>query len=214
MQRGHHRSIRNEAGTATAPTSDTRPTTVCKIDVASPDFTYLQTERIWVMGPTGLGKLTRCVLDGGSQTSFITKTLIDYLKLEIVDLRDLWSAQSCPGPDTGPRRVLRFCAKSIRGNTTLPITAFESTHAFCTHPTVTHDTTMAQTRKIKLADPTPGERDLPIEVLIGGDYYWRIVKDASSIRLSSSLVLLPTRFGWILTGNLTGIIANRIKVIT
>jgi hypothetical protein len=55
---------------------------------------------------------------------------------------------------------------------------------------------MAQTRKMQLADP-------PIEVLIRGDHYWRIAKDASTIRLSSSLVL---------TGNRTGIIANEIMV--
>ena len=70
---------------------------------------------------------------------------------------------------------------------------------------------MAQTRKIQLADPR-GERDLSIEVLVGGDYYWRIVKDASTIRLSSSLGLLPTTFGCILTGNRTGITANQIMV--
>ena len=70
---------------------------------------------------------------------------------------------------------------------------------------------MAQTRKIQLADPR-GERVLPIEVLIGGYHYWRIVKDASTIRLSSSLVLLPTKFSWILTGNRTGITANQMMV--
>jgi hypothetical protein len=69
---------------------------------------------------------------------------------------------------------------------------------------------MAQDRKIQLADPRAGELDLPIEVLIGGDCYWRIVKDASTIRLSSSLVLLPMKFGSILTGNRTGITANQI----
>jgi hypothetical protein len=71
---------------------------------------------------------------------------------------------------------------------------------------------MAKTRKIQLADPTEGERDLPIEILIGGDYYWRIVKNASTILLSSSLVLLPTKFGWILTGNRTGLTANHMMV--
>jgi hypothetical protein len=78
---------------------------------------------------------------------------------------------------------------------------------------VPHDITiMTQTRKLQLADPREGERDLPIEVLIGGDHYWRIVKDASTIRLSSSLVLIPMKFGWILTGNRTGITANEIMV--
>jgi hypothetical protein len=71
---------------------------------------------------------------------------------------------------------------------------------------------MARTRNLQLADPREGERDIPIEVLIGGDHYWRIVRDAATIRLSSSLVLLPTMFGWILTGTRTGITANQTMV--
>jgi len=115
--------------------------------------------------------------------------------------------------DSSPRRVTRFCAKRIWNNTTVPITAFESTHAFCPHPTTPHDIIRtAQTRKLQLADLSEGERDLPIEDLIGGDYYWRRVKDASTICLASSLLLLPTKFGWILTGNRTGITVNHLIV--
>ena len=92
------------------------------------------------MRPTGLSKLTRCVLDGGSQSSFIAKTLIDDLKLEVVDHRDLVvSAFESQSSESGPLRVARFCAKSIWKNITIPITAFESTHALCPHPTVPHD---------------------------------------------------------------------------
>jgi hypothetical protein len=144
-------------------------------------------------------KLTRCVLDAGSQTSFVAKTLIDDLKLEVVDRRDLVvSAFESQSSDSSPCRVARFCAKSIWNNVTVPITAFESANALCPHPTVPHDVTnIAQTRKLQLADPREGDRDLPIEILIGGDHYWRRVNDASTICLSSSLVLLPTKFGWI-----------------
>jgi len=166
------------------------------------------------MGPTGLSKLTRCVLDTGSQSSFVTKTLIDNLKLEVVDRRDLLvSAFESWSSDSGPCSGVCFCAKSIWKNTTEPITAFESTHALCSHPTVPHDITiMANTRKIQLADLRKGERDLPVEVLMRGEHYWRIIKDASKMRLSTSLVLLPTKFRWIWTGNRTGIIANEIMV--
>ena len=45
-----------------------------------------------------------------------------------------------------------------------------------------------------------------------GTIIGRIIKDASTIRLSSSLVLLPTNFGWILTGNRKGITAKEIMV--
>ena len=65
---------------------------------------------------------------------------------------------------------------------------------------------------MQLANLKEGDRDLPIEVLIGEDYYCRTVKDTSTVRISSSLVLLPTKFGWILTGNRTGITANQMTV--
>ena len=188
----HHRFICNDAGTTTTLNRETTPTTVVNIDVASPNFNFLQTARIWV---TGLSKLTRCVLDSGSQSSFIAKNLIDDLKVEVVDCRDLVvSAFESRSSDSGPQSVAHFSAKSIWKNTTVPITAFESTHAFCSHPTVSHNTTiMTQTCKIQLADLSERERDLSIEVLIGGDYYWRSVKDTATKRLSSSLVLLPTK---------------------
>jgi hypothetical protein len=113
----HHRSICEETRTAPTPTRENTLTTVGKIDVVSPNFTYLQTARVWVVGPTGRSKLTRCVLDGGSQSSFIAKTLIDDLKLEVVDCRDLLvSAFESRSAESSPRRIVRFCAKSVWGN--------------------------------------------------------------------------------------------------
>jgi len=138
------------------------------------------------MGLTGLNKLTRFDLDGGSQSSFIAKSLIDDLEIEIVDGRYLVvSAFESRPSESSPRRVARFRAKSTWDNSTVPITAFESAHAFCPNTNVSHDiTTMAQTHKMQLADPREGDRNLPIEVLIGGDNYWRIMQDAPTIRLS------------------------------
>ena len=87
------------------------------------------------MGHTGLRKLTRCVLDDGSPSSFIAKISIYELKLEKVDCRDIEvSAFEPRSSDSGPIRVARFGAKSIWGNTTVPITALECTQALCPHP--------------------------------------------------------------------------------
>lgn len=140
--------------------------------------------------------------------------LINDRKLEVVDYRDLLvSAFESRASDSCTRRVVRFLTKSIWGSTTISINAFGSTHAFCPHPTVPHDSTiMMKGRKIKLADPREGERDLSIQFLIEGDYCSRKVKDASTIRLSPSLVLDPTKFGWNLTGNRTGIIVKLTTV--
>jgi hypothetical protein len=127
--------------TDTTSTKEAAPKTVGKINVASADFTYLQTVRIWIIGPTNHRMFTRCVPDGGSQSSFVAKSL--------VDCRDLLeSAFESRPSELGPRRVARFCAKSSRNNTIVPITAFGSALAFCPYPTARHITTVAQIRKM------------------------------------------------------------------
>jgi hypothetical protein len=84
----HHLSICSDAGTTTR-TIGTTPTTAGKIDVAPSNFTYLQTGRVRVVAPSGLSKLTRCVLDSGRQTSFVSKSIRDALKLDVIERRNL-----------------------------------------------------------------------------------------------------------------------------
>jgi hypothetical protein len=62
-----------------------------KIDDSTPKFTYLQNARVRIVGPTGLSKLARCVLDSGSQTSFVSTSIIDVLKLDMIDQQNLAS---------------------------------------------------------------------------------------------------------------------------
>ena len=66
---------------------------------------------------------------------------------------------------------------------------------------------MTHTPKLQFADPRE-ENDLPIEMLVGGVHYWKIVKDSPPLRISPSVVLLPSNMGWILSGNPSGISAN------
>jgi hypothetical protein len=58
---------------------------------------------------------------------------------------------------------------------------------------------------MQLADPKDDHDILPIEILIGGDHNWKIIKNATLVRLSQSLMLIPSKLGWILSGNRTGI---------
>jgi hypothetical protein len=136
---------------------------------------------VWITGPTGLSKLTRSVLDGGSQSSFITKSVIDDLKLETIERRQLsLSAFEITSVVSNPRRLVRLDLKGIWTNSTTSITAFESAHAFSPHPTVPYDISlMGRTSKMQLADPKDDHNDLPIEILIGGDHYWKIIKNAT-----------------------------------
>ena len=63
-----------------------------------------------------------------------------------------------------------------------------------------------------MADTPDDSENLPIEILIGDDQYWKIVKETSPIRLSPSVVLLPSKLGWILSGNRSAITVSSIMV--
>jgi hypothetical protein len=74
----------------------------------TPTFTYLETAQMYITGPTGLSRLSRCVLDGGSQSRFITDTLIE-LKPRIIEQRELnVSAFESQSALSSQRRLLRF----------------------------------------------------------------------------------------------------------
>ena len=98
-----------------------------KLDVASLNFTYLQTARVRIVGRTGLSKLTRCVLDSGSQSSFVSMSVIDALKLDVVGQRNLAvSAFESSSVKSSPRSLVRLDLRDIWTNSSMTITAFEA----------------------------------------------------------------------------------------
>jgi hypothetical protein len=54
--------------------------------------------------------------------------------------------------------------------------------------------------------------ELALEILIGGESYWKIVKNTSPISISEFLVLIPSIFDWILSGNRFEARVNSTKV--
>jgi len=182
---------------------------VSEVDGTLPNFTYLHTTGVRVVRPSGLSKLTRCVLDSGSQTSLISTSIIGALKLEVIDQRNLAvGAFESPSITSSSRRLLRLNLRGFVPTSARTITAFESAYDFLPQTTVPHDVNgMTLIPKIQLSEPRDSE-DVPIEILVGSDHYWKIVKDSPPWRISPSLVLLPSRLGWILSGNRSVISVN------
>jgi hypothetical protein len=104
--------------------------------------------------------------------------------------------------------------KGVLAHSAVAITACESTHALSAQPAVPQDVkTLAHTRKLQLVDPkTHLQEAVPVEILIGGDHFWKVVKDSPPIRISTSAVLVPSMFVWILSGNRSGTHVNSTVV--
>ncbi|XP_071041466.1 uncharacterized protein [Parasteatoda tepidariorum] len=182
---------------------DTRIQKLKTSDTRTPNFTHLQTARVYITGPTGITKLTRCILDCGSQTSFIHSHLVDYLKLDVIssDSLEIHAFESSSN-QAQSRRKVRFKLSSIWNQSEIYLHAFESPNRYAVHPSVPLEiASMAHKKKFKLADPNDTIQEMPIEVLIGADFYWTVVNSEIPFRLSETIVLIPSIFGWILSGS-------------
>jgi len=111
-KKSHHISICDDGNKTKAPATQTNFTSIGGIEVTSPGFTYLQTAQVWITGPTGFSRLALCVLDGGSQSSFIAASLIDDLKLQAISERELTvCAFESHFTQSSRRRLVRFNMK-------------------------------------------------------------------------------------------------------
>jgi hypothetical protein len=96
------------------------------------------------------------------------------LQLEVIEQRDVSVTAFESNPTAhGRRRLVRFSVRGAGARVPTSLTEFESTHAFSHHPVAPLDMkTLAQARKLQLADPPGDPENLPIEIFIGGDHYW------------------------------------------
>ena len=139
----HHISICNADRTNDKPVPSTNFMSVSKIDFALPNFTYLQTASVRIVGPSGLSNLTHCVLDSGSQGNFLSATIVDALKLYVIDQRNLAvSAFESSSVTSSSRRLVRLDLREIWTNSSTIFTAFESAYEFLHQTTVPQDINM------------------------------------------------------------------------
>jgi len=134
-------------------------------------------------------------------------------KLQTINEKELtFCAFESRSTKSSRRRLVRFKMKGAWTNSMVSITAYESADTLSAQPAVLQDVkTLAYTRKLQLADPKE-EEYIPVDFLIGGDHYWKVVKDNPPIRVSTSAVLVPTMFGWILSGIRSGTYVNSVTV--
>ncbi|GFQ99461.1 uncharacterized protein TNCT_671861 [Trichonephila clavata] len=159
--------------------------------------------RVFITGSNGITKLTRCLLDGGSQSSFISSDLVDTLNLPVISTRPLdLQAFESPTSFIHKRRQVQFNYLASGINLKFNVIAFESSNRYASHPSSPTDISrFAKSKRMKLADPDDSLSSLPIEIFIGADFYWNVMHSDAPVKLSDSLALVPSSFGWILSGS-------------
>ena len=160
----------------------------------------LQTARVNVSDSDNNCFSLKVIIDGGSQLSFVTESVSRKLKLPIigqqkVSLNTFGSKISNPAKPRN-RVSIKLCSKF--DSKYVVIEAIEV-------PDICADIlpspkAVPLNAKYKLADKVDEVADIEgISVLIGANYYWRVVTDDQE-RISDDMMAINTIFGWTIHG--------------
>lgn len=188
--------------TTEAVISSVAPHTV-KTSTAKQNTVLLQTVTALAEGTKGK-KRVRCLMDGGSQRSFILEKQARALGLPVVRKETLkLHTFGSNTPVTMERNVVRLILQSICDKEkTLEIEAVETPQVSSAIMQVPGEQIQQQLERRGLTSAdVSGSTDLELElsVLIGADIYWKLVSGRVE-RLSDTLVAIETMFGWTVQG--------------
>lgn len=173
------------------------------------NMVLLGTARVLVRGPRGDFHYARAVLDSGSQHTFITSTLAQKFGAEILSFKGCISSL---GEAAVPKSRLKgstICTiRSCIGDyeyelRPIIIECITSALPGCDLPVAT----IAKLMNHPLADQHFGKSG-PIDILIGGDLYPRILTGASYPTEEDGLFFTPTKLGLVVSGVVCGNNAN------
>ncbi len=164
----------------------------------------LQTARSVLQNPKRPRRLAevRLLLDSGSQKSYLTERAKQLIRLE--PSREQRLSIATFGTQQGQTKVCPVVEVSMRlkGYSTMMLSLYV-VPTICEPLTSQPIKACVQQSKayfgLDLADQSDGEHDLPIDMLIGADYYWELVT-GSICRVDGGPTAVHTKLGWVLSG--------------
>ena len=192
--------IRGEAGNSKKDEAD-------EVTKNEKSTTFLQSAKAIVTDMFEKCSVTlRILFDNGSQKSFITKKIADYLHLMPIRKEKL-IINGFAGKEEKLVN-LDVVAVSVKntdgekcGSIELYVVPFIC-KPICDQPIELAQATYEHLIDLKLADVTDGESKLMINMLIGADYYWDYVKDDVIRCDDKGPTAIRTSLGWVLSGNM------------
>lgn len=147
-------------------------------------------------------KITRILLDNGSQRSFISTNLANRLKLKPIRYENL-SVYSF-GTQVATERlypVVTFELKNKNQTFRVEIEALVTSNisGAVILPPDTHIQEFMRKNMLELADSECGSKATRIEILIGSDYFWNFILD-ERVDITKNVSAVKTVFGWVIAG--------------
>ena len=175
--------------------------TLCSDNVQS---VFLQTARAVIhrVSDPNVSLDVRLILDGGSQKSYVSQRVCDTLDLEVVGKQPLSIATF--GSDRGCSRVCPVVTVGLclRGYPSMPLSLYVMPticEPLVGQPILACIAQHPHLTGLELADSSGDGSPLPVDLLIGSDYYWELVT-GSVCRGTGGPIAIHTKLGWVLSG--------------
>jgi len=206
--RRHHVVVcdkREEPKETTNAAEDTSDTVVSLVipQTFKPTPEKWGTVRARIKGPGG-EKIVCNLIDGGSQRSFVHEKQVKDLKLPVLKQETLnLHTFGSKNPMTTRCNVIKLILENVKKKgQKIEIEAVQTPQLCTAVMKVPSEHIQHQLEKkgLPVADVSTGDKDeLELSVLIGADYYWKVVTGKTE-RLSDALVAIETIFGWAVQG--------------
>jgi len=165
-------------------------------------YTVLQTARVLVCGERTVE--ATLLFDSGSDRTFITSNLVKRANLKCISSVSMTYAPFGGGKSGRQLRdVYELSAKGVYGGCegfkSLTATEVPVICSPLSRPTLPSNL-FNSLPKLEFADDYSRKGTLTVDVLVGLDQYWRLIK-SGVIRIADGTVAQETEFGWILSGS-------------
>jgi hypothetical protein len=179
--------------------------------VACSDEVILPTILVRIPGKDGRKRTVRALIDSGSQRSYILRSTAD--ELELVPKDELKIVHNVFGGITRPTTHRKFAIRiqDVRGQFQRDITVLDSEKICGGRPTISKGPWLDKLKERDIWLNDIGEESLPIEMLIGADWYAAVIT-GEMIELENGLTAMETRFGWTVVGALSQGMKRRLRV--
>lgn len=162
----------------------------------------LQTATVWI-DASKQSQLAKCLLDGGSQRSFIREDISRALGLPIVgtEVLKLHTFGSVTHKRVMARKVTAIL-RNLKTNEAVDVELLK-TPTVCSSKIQMANETLRRSledKGLQVADtPVRGMEKECLGILIGGDQYWNVVSGRTE-RLNNGIVAVESKFGWLIQG--------------
>jgi hypothetical protein len=190
----------------TQPSSDNGPSGIYHTVVLNQtkkvtECSVFQTAKVLVSGCNAQVEAT-ILFDSGSDKSYVCQNIIDKIGSKWLSSCNITYAPFGGGKVTNVRNVYQLDVRSaVNGSKSIALKAISV-------PTITvplyrnrvPEHVVKKLDKLKLADNVLSKETINVDILIGLDQYWSIIKP-SIVEVGSNLVAMDTEFGWVVSGS-------------